>query len=377
MSQDVVGESLRWSPGGNELAFLGYAAGRDQPVLLYRLDPRAQVVSAESLKDLDAAPPIRQMAEIEWTADGSLIMRAAKRAGDQRPEATARRGLVAGDSAMASRNAHCVDSGAAGRNMASGWTDRLCRRGRRESLARPSRRADGGPHCALPSKSRTDFMAGKNQCWIGGVSPPPARPTIESSSPRRTWTGPVPTCWTCAPEPLRAMEKPAPEAEVVAYSPLRGTSVFYAAGRNGLRAWRSGEGQEHPKELFSANQFFQEITAGEVRFFEYRSPEWRKTPRAIYRPARLRNREALSGADVGVCRHSLRQAPACSREHRHEHAAQTCRSPLPRAMLCCCPACRCRRTASLTTRCCGLRRGVLPAVDKLIEMGVADPEGCS
>jgi len=65
VSQDVLRESLRWSPDGNELAFFGYT-GRDKPPLLYLVNLTAGVVASRAFPDLDVAPISEFAAGAQW-----------------------------------------------------------------------------------------------------------------------------------------------------------------------------------------------------------------------------------------------------------------------------------------------------------------------
>jgi Tol biopolymer transport system component len=91
LSRDVLVDSVRWSPDSKELAFFGYASGRDQPPKLYRLNVETQSLVALSLDNLDAAPLARESAGIEWTDKRQVLVYAAARDSDKRASATTRR----------------------------------------------------------------------------------------------------------------------------------------------------------------------------------------------------------------------------------------------------------------------------------------------
>ncbi len=78
VSKDVLAGSLCWSSGGEKLAFIGYAQERNCPPQIYIYDCQDGTVETYSSKKLNAAPLVRNTPRLLWTAEGKLLVYAAQ-----------------------------------------------------------------------------------------------------------------------------------------------------------------------------------------------------------------------------------------------------------------------------------------------------------
>lgn len=78
LSADVMRTSLRWSPDGTLLAFLGYAGSRTTVPLVYSYTPGETHVASYGSGDLDPRPPLRSWPHLLWTNGGDLLVYARR-----------------------------------------------------------------------------------------------------------------------------------------------------------------------------------------------------------------------------------------------------------------------------------------------------------
>jgi dipeptidyl aminopeptidase/acylaminoacyl peptidase len=169
---------------------------------------------------------------------------------------------------------------------------------------------------------------------------------------------------------IQALDRPEPGAGLVAYGPATKTAIFYAADRNGLHVWRKAVGRDGTTSLVDGNGFLREIAEGRYRKIEYRSldgeqltgwiilpPDYREGARYplvtwVYAGAVYRDQEPHYGI---ASNNSLNvqlfagQGYAVLLPSMPLGAEGTIDDPMLR-----------------------LSSGVLPAVDKAIELGIAD-----
>lgn len=374
ISQDVLEDSLRWSQDGNELAFLGYVAGHDQPPLLYRLDLRTKAVTAQSLKDLDAVPIVREASQIEWTADGDLVLRAAKRVGDTKTDVKTRRDwwLVKKDGSQKSLTESISAPpreiwSQAGRQAFVGLADGEIWRvetstGKVENLT--ARFEPKVASISWPAKTNTgyDEYSKLNESYAKMVF------SVQDSdvlAPYLLELG-FPT--------IKPLKKPTPKADLVDYSPATGAAIFYASDRNGLQVWRSDARQPHPALLFGANGFLQNIEEGQFKSFEYTSLNGEKI-RAYY--------ILPSGYEAGKRYPVLTWVYAGSvygnrtpsnRGSINSSSYLNMQIPAAQGYVVLLPSMPLAPEGMTDDPMLRLPEGVLPAVDKLIEVGVADSD---
>jgi len=372
LGDDILEDSLRWSPDGDELVYFGYDAGRDKPPLLYRVNLRTQGVSAESLKDLDPVPPVRESSQIEWTATGDLLLRAAKHAGDQKPDVATRRDW---------------------------WL--LKRDGTPKCLTAELKTP---PRELWPQEGRKDFVGiGENHIWrleteagkvenvtakfeakVDRISWPSMtnQGTNEYRIPGATYSQLVfsiresdalnPYLLDLHSGQISRMERPAPKASLVAYDPTSAVAIFYATDRNGLHIWRTDVRTQKTVVLVTANDFLQNVAEGEYKPVEYTSLNGEKLKGWVLLPHGFvagKRYPVIAWVYPGIIYgdRSPNETIDDSGSLNLQILAANGYAVLFPSM----PLAKEGLTEDPLLR---LPEGVLPAVEKAIEMGIADPE---
>jgi Tol biopolymer transport system component len=78
VSNDVLANSLCWSPNSDLLAFIGYELERNCPPKVYIYNSQNDTVQTRGSKKLNAAPLIRNSPHLLWTVDNKLLVYAAR-----------------------------------------------------------------------------------------------------------------------------------------------------------------------------------------------------------------------------------------------------------------------------------------------------------
>lgn len=257
---DVVGGSLHWSPDGAALACLSYREGRSRPPRIVRLDPRTGDVTALGPPGLAAASP-EEDPHLVWTATGDLVALAAEAEHGSQAHPGARRdwwlvgpdhhatSLTTGMANPPTRLVAASDGSLIG--VADGALWRL--------------HPDGGP----PGR----IAAGIDAETVDVAWPPSDR----DAEPvyRVILRGRREGATTYAALDLRggaALPLAAPDGTptLVAYFPSTATAIFADKAPDGTRLWSVPRG-ELPSCLLEANAFLRDVEPGEARRIDYRS----------------------------------------------------------------------------------------------------------
>lgn len=95
IANDVIAGSVRWSGSGDKLAFISYSGSRGELPQLFEFDVRTRRLRKIDTGALDlgydSETLYAQKLQIEWTADEKILVRGAERVADGRPAADARR----------------------------------------------------------------------------------------------------------------------------------------------------------------------------------------------------------------------------------------------------------------------------------------------
>ncbi|MDQ6827340.1 MAG: prolyl oligopeptidase family serine peptidase, partial [Gemmatimonadota bacterium] len=371
ISRDVIEESLRWSRDGNQLALLGYANGRNAPPLLYLLDVPNRTVTARTLTGLDAAPIVREQAQIEWTDANNLIVLAAK-ASEGKKDVQARRDwwLIAGDSA-----ARVLTS-----TMPSVPRELVAQDGRRAFVGI----ADGEIWRVTPGTSQVENLTKAFGPKVTGLAWPVQTNlgSDEYAYPSRTYSQLVfvvrdsatqsPYVLDLASAQIHEIHKPARDADLVTYSPQSASAVFFESNRNGLHVWRTSVRDGQTTALVSANGFLRDIAEGEFRSIEYTSLDGKKLKAWVILPYGYqagKRYPVLTWVYAGSVA-SPRPSPFQS---INSSSSLNMQIPAGHGYAVLLPSMPLNPEGAVDDPMLRLPNGVLPAIDKLIELGIADP----
>ena len=375
---DAMPASARWSPDGSELVFLAYDGDRAAPPRLARIDSATGRLRWIDLGTLDAAPLRRDAVlarpQMEWTALGDLILWAAERTERNKPESTTRRDwwLIRRNGTRRSLTAELkqetrsigIDPGRpdAVLVIADGELWRLPTRGGKgenltASIAAPVTRAIWAP---WPERPGVPKSTGTRSVVLE-THGPDARAAdyvrLELSSGATT-----------------PLAKPRPQALLSAWSPITGSAIFSVTGAEGAFVWRTTPEAVQPETLLAANTFLAERGIGELKQIDYVALDGRPLRAWLILPlgyragrryplltwvyaGRVNGSQPPQEAGLALMPGALNMQLA---------AAQGYGVLFPSMPL--------APYGAVEDTLAALPNGVLPAVDKAIEMGIADGE---
>lgn len=367
-AMDVVGGSLRWSPDGAALAFLSYGEERSRPPRILRLDPRTGNATVVGPPDLDAAFP-EEDPRLVWTATGDLVVLAAEVGNVLRARPGARRDwwlvgpgqyAVSLTTGMAEPPASLL---AASDGSLVGVADGVVWRvrpgggppGRGPPGRGPAELASEIEDVAWPSPSDRDVAAVDRVVLRGRREGVAIYAVLDLGD--------------AAAQPLAA---PGKAPTLVAYSSSTGTAVFAEKAPDGTRLWATPRGKP-PVRLLEANTFLREVAPGEARRIDYRGLDGEPLAGWLLLPPGARDGgrfplvvEVYPGRVAGPTppwTFELNNSPPLNSQLLAARGYAVLQPSMPLGphgvagdpML-------------------DLPKGVLPAVDRAVELGVADPE---
>jgi dipeptidyl aminopeptidase/acylaminoacyl peptidase len=374
MSQNVLEDSLRWSPDGQQLAYLGYQGSRDGSPLIYNVDQRSGKVEQIPLKGIDATPVIRTSSQFEWTAAGDYLVLAAKRPGPQKPDVMARRDWWL---------------------ISPGGNVQLLT----ESMKNPPRElwpetgrkafvglADGMIWRIEPSTGRVADLTQSFGTKIESVVWPAMTNigTDEYRIPGATYSKVIFSAkekdsdhlatylLDLQSEKITPIQQPTPEASLVAYSSPADAAIFYSTDRNGLHVWRRDLQSNKFSVLFAANEFLRNVAEGEFKPLDYTSLNGEKLKGWILLPYGYKEGKRyplLTWVYAGSVYHD--RPP--SYWSINSNISLNLQIPAARGYAVLFPSMPLAKEGLTEDPMLRLPEGVLPAVDKVIQMGIADP----
>ena len=373
ISKDVLQESLRWSPDGKELAFLGYSGGRNKPPELYRFNAAERKVTAQPLGDLDAVPIVRESASLEWTANGELILRAAKVVGKLKPDVTTRRDwyLIARDG-----SAKCLTEAMKtpprelwpqdGRQSFVGSAENKIWRinpaeGKTEDLTANFGQKVGSIIWPSTSNEGSDEYRHRNATYSQVVF------TLESPDT-------PPYLLNLTSGKISVIDLPTPKARVMAFSTQTGTGIFYASDRNGLHIWRGDVRTSQRTLLASANEFLRGVAEGGFQKFEYTSLNGEKLKAWLILPPDYQSGKKYPVLTWVYAGHINSDHPPSTYDGIDSSGTLNMQIPAAHGYVVLIPSMPLAPEGLAEDPMLRLPEGVLPAVDKLIEMGIGDPD---
>ena len=373
IAKSVVEDSLRWSPDGDELAYFGYVDGQDQPPQLYRLNFAHQTAAIVPLKNLDATPPIRQSTQVEWTATGDLFIRAARRVGDLKVDVATRRDwwLITKDG-----TATCL-------------TEKI-KTPPKQFWPQTNRKAFVG--LADDHIWRVDLSSAKVENLTGKFEPKVARISwpsmtndgtdqyrrVADTYPQIVFSvqdgdAQTPYLLDLSSGLITKLDKPAAMADLVAYEPAVSAAIFFATDRNGLHVWRTNLSSQQSSSLITTNTFLKDVAEGEFKSFEYTSLNGEKLKGWMILPF---------GYDPSKTYPVIAWVYAGSVYHErpptyfgvNSSLSLNLQIPAAQGYVVLLPSMPLVEEGLTEDPMLRLPEGVLPAIDKLVEMKIANPD---
>ncbi|HTO75824.1 MAG TPA: prolyl oligopeptidase family serine peptidase [Thermoanaerobaculia bacterium] len=386
LPKDVLKDSLRWSPDGAEVAFLAFGENRGNAPRLYRVAAESGRVSEIDLGELDAEPAIRLMPQLEWTAAGDLLFLAARREKGDRPGPTARRDwwIVTRDG-----KTRCLTEG-----MSAPPPELWPQDGRAAFVG-----LAGGPQATYGKPARA---AGADDVWRIRAEAPPENLTArfdpavaQIAWPRLTNNGDDEYPYTgrtyskialgvskgqtqdffvldLVSGEIRPLAKPSDDADLKVYDP-RGSAIFAAGGKNGTFVWRSGGAAGKAETLVAANTFLRDIAEAEAKPIEYVSLNGEKLNGWILLPVGYQAGKRYPVITWVYAGYMYRpQRPWIA--NVAEASPLSMQIPAAHGYAILLPSMPLKPEGETEDPMLRLTEGVMPALDKAVELGIADPD---
>jgi dipeptidyl aminopeptidase/acylaminoacyl peptidase len=370
--RDVVLRSLRWSPDGSALALIGYPAGADARAQVFRCRARDGVCLALAAEELDPTPPIYGNAGLVWSSRGSLLVQAKRRTPSKDEEGTTPDWWLVAEGAPPRKIASAA-------RASSGMTKTVLS----EIVPDPSANAVWGVSDGHLDWIPLDGSAPRNRTEgsdvkIGSI----VWPTMDTRvrAPLRRLVVGVPKgasmdlfAFDVESGKLTPIVRPSEDADFKDCSPDGSLAAFEAATRDGTYLWISALPSGPARKILETNTFLSGVAEGVMKPLSYKSTEGQDLKGWILLPPGYpEGTKCPTVADVYagylygdkppyLARLNLSHALNHQLLAAHGYAVLFPSMPLTP-----------EGTASDPYM--ELSKGVLPAVDKAIELGYADPK---
>jgi WD40 repeat protein len=267
---NVIPLSLRWSPDGEELAFLAYTEGRDKLPRLCWLRKSSSTVSISEINDVDARPLQTPLAsfdrpQVEWTKQGWLVYGSRPSVSVTDSVETRRDWwLIGGDGGAQAITAGmrtapvqlwAAPDGTSFMGLADGNLWRIGVGVEPQSLT-------------VGSKNGIKSILWPQNDLLGGQDATPLRrtsATIIVSAEQENFAVDLAT------GNMTAVSPSTPGAELAAFSPANQAILYYRTDGSGLHLWLSPSPQAALKVIYEANTFLKDIALGTDKRISYRS----------------------------------------------------------------------------------------------------------
>jgi len=369
IESDVVPRSLSWSPDGKELAYLRYGGANDTPLVLNRLEVGTRRFSTLPLNSLDSNALLQEGPSLHWTRAGDLILRAPRAQTDPTIHSHGRSDWWhAGTDGKLRCLTESQQAPPDGFFLECNDSTFLTSSGGRLLLidARSGNARDFVPGAKMKLQ---EVIWPQRPAW--GMDINSARRIIFADYTKNradTYTLNVNS------REIRRLKSPDAKASLLAFSEEASAAVWLADDRDGLRLWRTNVITGRSQQIVGANGFLRGIAEGTTQSIDYTSltgkqlKGWLLLP-ASYVPGK---RYPLvtwvyAGYEAGPTPPGEFAMVGTNSEafnlqllSSHGYAVLVPSMPLS-------------PEGEVDDPLLRLTDGVLPAVDKAIEIGVADP----
>lgn len=370
-NSDVLPRSLRWSPEGNNLAFVGFAEDRSVPPQIYSYHPNDGIVQTFASAHLDAAPLVRQDPQLHWLLTGELLIYAARRAGNAKPGPAIRRDWwvvgpdgsernLTGDMEVVPGELLPERPGLSFVGLASGAVWRIC----------PS---DGGPERVTVGAELVEFVWPAAP-WSGNLQLVP-KSSAFSQVIAASQTGEFSDYYLIelTSGTLEVLPKPHIEATLAGYEPTGGMLIFSASGRTGTFLWATHRQFGAFQQLLETNTFLRAIMPSSFRRVEYRSLDGQELGAWLTLPPDYQEGRRYPMI-VWVYPGSMARPSPKYLFDIDDLSALNLQIPAAQGYVILEPSIPLSPEGEAEDPMLRLPSGVLPAVERVIELGIADPE---
>ena len=362
--REVFQGSLTWSPDGSRFAVVASLIKSPQPTPRVLICTPAGVCEAVSGEEIDPTPAVYDQPKVVWSAKQDLLVLARSTKPSDKTEKEDR------------PDWWLVSAGAAPRNVTAGLKSApipLLPRGDGSFLGA----ADGDlwQIDATPAASPRN-LSDKFEPKIASIVWP-KEPTLEKGGPSRLIVGvqkdQVQDFYTfdASSGKISPFAKPLPDAVLAEFDVPKETAVFTAATRDGTFLWLSRPGSG-PTRVVETNTFLRGIAEGKARKIEYRGLDGQDLKAWVVLPVGYREGTkyplvtwVYAGSVVGekpTRLANLNEAISLNLQLLAAHGYAVLLPSMPLSA-----------EGVTSDPYMELTKGVLPAVDKAVELGIADP----
>ncbi len=370
VSKDVLADSLCWSPDGQQIAFIGYELKRNRPPQIYTYNCQDDTIKTWGSKKLNAAPLIRNPPRLLWTTEGQLLVYAAQTEEAQpRPQDRYDWWLIAFDGAETCLTAEMKTPpkellAEVGSKSFVGFAEgNLWRIGVENNSSENITVELEGKLTAIVYPA--DFRKGDTQ--VVSTRQEFTKIIVKAKVEEQTEFYQI----NLIEDTWKLLEKPAAKAQVAAYEPQTDTVIFTANDDTGTYLWSSRNSKSNC--FLETNTFLREIKPGILRQIEYISLDGENLKAQLILPPDYDSErtyplitEVYPGWVISPNPDFSHKLNFPSPFNFHLVAAQGYLFLQPSIPL--------KSEGEADDPMLKLLNGVLPAVEKAIALGIADPE---
>ncbi|MGF1539417.1 MAG: prolyl oligopeptidase family serine peptidase [Pleurocapsa sp.] len=370
VSKDVLAGSLCWSPNSNKLAFIGYAQERNCPPQIYIYDCQDDTFQTWGSKKLNAAPLIRNKPHLLWSAEGKLLVYAAQTEKAQpTPQDRYDWWLVASDGEEC-----CLTA-----EMKTPPTELLAEVGSKSfvGLAEGNLWRISSDRNEVKNITITELEAKLTAVVYPGNS---GRGDTQVVSTRQEFARIIVSGEVEEAEfyhidlvnnTWKLLEKPAPKVQIAAYESQTDTVIFTANNDTGTYIWSSCNSQSEC--LLETNTFLREIIPGQLRQIDYISLDGEKLKAQLILPPDYNSERTYPVITWVYPGWVVSPTPHFSHELNFLNPFNL-QLAAARGYVVLEPSIPLSPEGEADDPMLKLLNGVLPAVEKAIALGIADPE---
>jgi dipeptidyl aminopeptidase/acylaminoacyl peptidase len=362
--REVFQGSLTWSPDGSRFAVVASLTKSPQPAPRVLICTTSGSCEAASGAEIDPTPAVHYQPRLVWSARQELLVLARSTKPHDKPEDEGR------------TDWWLVTAGAAPRNVTAGLKS--------------------APIPLLPRADGSFLGAADGDLWQVDTGPAaprnltekfepkissilwPREPTLEKGGPSRVIVGVQKDqdlnlyAFDPSTGKIDTFAKPVPEAVLADLDTRRETAVFTSATRHGSFLWLSRRGSE-PTRVVETNTFLAGVAEGKTRKIEYRGLDGQDLKAWVILPVGYEEGKkyplvtwVYAGSVVGekpTALANLNEAISLNLQLLAAHGYAVLLPSMPLSA-----------EGVTSDPYMELTKGVLPAVDKAIELGIADPK---
>ena len=363
--------SLRWSVRGDQIVFLSYGQRREAIPRLIVGDVRSGTLRDMDLGSLDLSPDYRLQVvpQIEWTVENQLLVRGTERKGDRMPSADQR------------RDWWLVSLNGVREPVTHSMSEPPIQLWRQRNSNAFVGYADGEIWRIAPERGAIENITSTISERIAGISWP-QRAFHQSAGAGDAYTRVYIDIrregrstyhrLDLANGRVSSVIKPDPGAELIAVSGEE--FLFLRQGMTGIKLWRKVGTERTSNLLIDGNQFLGELAHAPVRQFQYTSLNGESLKGWLVLPLRYQNGRryplitwVYPGRMLGD------EPPSEAVIENGLGLLHNMQIPAARGYAVLIPSMPASRFGDADDYLLGLPNGVLPAVDQVVQMGVADP----